>query len=63
LRPIWQILGSGKFSKGIYVIILSVHTGFLRILFIAECQQNNDCNSTKYYDPIKIKFNIKFNEL
>jgi hypothetical protein len=57
------MLSSGKFSKGIYVIILSVGTGFLRILFIAECQQNNDCNSTKYYDPIKINIYINLNNL
>jgi hypothetical protein len=57
------MLSSGKFSKGIYVIILSVGTGFLRILFIAECQQNNDCNSTKYYDPIKINIYINLSNL
>ncbi len=32
-------------------MILSVRTGFPCILLITECQQKNDCDSKKYFNP------------
>jgi hypothetical protein len=44
-------------------MILSTRSGFLRILFINECQQNNDYNSIKYFDPIEIEIYLYLNNL